>query len=226
MNPLNQTPALPPLSLAAEMKKGITDRGSFQWVAAASGGGRFDHVKFNAPPQQFAKPTLAKVRSNDAEVQTRLLSHRTEKALNLRDALFAELARDNCREKVVNKLGSHLSELGTKGVQLDEINWSMGSETLTVHGKESKFGWLHTNSPRHVKDNVSKMMYPHGRGAPRDLSDGALTSCEGFNSLSQGRTKPPCLRSPFKVRKGVNGFEARWIGRTTHSRNLGIKRLF
>lgn len=159
MKPTHQTAALPPLNLVAEMKKGITDRGDFRFQVSKEGG--FAQVTFNAPPQQFKKPSFAKVRSTDAECQAKLLWYRTEKALNVRDALFAELAQRPCNARNVEKLASGLFKLGKKGVLLAQLNWNMGRQNLGVQPVDQKLAYLHEKSPTQVQHNLSKLLHPH-----------------------------------------------------------------
>lgn len=184
MKPTHQPAALPPLNLVAEMKKGITDRGDFPFQMRKGGG--FAQVTFNAPPQQFKKPSFVKAWSADAERQSKLLSYRTEKALNLRDALFAELAQQPCNAKNVENLASGLFKLGKKGVLLAQLNWSMGNQRLSVQPVDQMLALLHEMSPTQVQHNLNKLLHPHPTSKV-ELPAGAINILQRLE-LSFGNT--------------------------------------
>lgn len=100
--------------LAQLRSQGINDRGEFKGNIHMTANG------FASSDLRFEAPALKKGVSTEVE-------YRTEKALNYRDSMVAELARE---KPEVKKLEQFAKALVKQGVDLSQLNWSMGTDKL------------------------------------------------------------------------------------------------
>lgn len=100
--------------LAQLRSQGINDRGEFKGNILMTANG------FASSDLRFEAPALKKGVATEVE-------YRTEKALNYRDSMVAELARE---KPDVKKLEQFAKKLVKQGVDLSRLNWSMGTDKL------------------------------------------------------------------------------------------------
>ncbi|MDO9406723.1 MAG: hypothetical protein Q7T87_22075 [Polaromonas sp.] len=113
--------------LEALSKRGITGHGVFQLQAPPAGGG-YARVEFQGP-KMSAKPFFLKAKVS-SDYTTQLAVYRAEKALKFRGAIFAALANPTFDARSLETLATKLAKQGTKGGDLNQLDWSMGQELL------------------------------------------------------------------------------------------------
>ncbi|MDO9406726.1 MAG: hypothetical protein Q7T87_22090 [Polaromonas sp.] len=135
-------------------KAGITDRGGFRPLSSSRQVG-FAEMFFRAP--EVSKLPRRKLLSNEGVKQLKIKRHKTELALNIRDAMVAELAKVVCNTGIVKTLASNLLLLG---VELSPKNWAIGRAELN-HAGVREYGELleyHSLLAYAVCQNLDRLM--------------------------------------------------------------------
>lgn len=196
MKPSNHTVALPPPSpqLLALMNTGVTDRGDFE-VEHWQGNG-YQHVTFAKRERQFKGPSFAKAWSNKSDSQAKVLAHETEKAVNLRDQLFAAMVECGCDPKKVKSLAQALYKQGEKGVNLDLLNWKMGTDRLNRQPVDHTFTMRHENFQKAFKANLQRVLNTHPENPYASMGHQVIHILKKFESGLGIPTSPP-MRSKY-----------------------------
>lgn len=168
-------PVLSP-RLSAIVRTGITDRGEFTAIGLSKP--QLGKVTFAKPPRIFPRTGFLKSLSNSAKSRAKKVDHLTEKAVNLRDQLFAAMCQNGGQTRTVKSLAKKIHSLSKQGVNLNEINWGMGRTRLEKEGDDSVFAVRHGRLEKSFKENLFTALNP---SAKKDFSP----SADPYNSLGK-----------------------------------------